>query len=244
MTAISFAREYHVSDQTILSLFKCRTAETQTKLSEEHKINRIAFCQMALEWDDARLNSIIFSDEKVFCSDVKWRKKVFRPYNMRYDPHYVMTENMSGRITAGYWGAIDINGPVTDLVKINGRLNSIQYMRIIRNHIIPLLRNPRGIFMQDNSPVHTAGCVMGLLSRQAFETMAWPPMSPDLNPIENVWSYLIRDWPNMERRTEDALDELVQRRWNELRNNRGENRYHCIIVLFYSFSLIHFADID
>lgn len=228
MTAISFAREYHVSDQTILSLFKrnnikCRTAAIAIELKEEHRINRIAFCQNMLEWEDEKLDSIIFSDEKTFCTDVKWRSKVYRPNNTRYDPRYVKTENMSGRITACYWGAVSINGPVTDLVKINGRFDSAKYMRILRNHVTPILQNSRRIFMQDNSPVHTAGCVMALLSRQTFETMDWPPKSPDLNPIENVWSHLIRDWPKMNIRTDEALDEIVQRRWNELRNNPGRN---------------------
>lgn len=225
LTAISFAREYGVTDKTISAIFKrnglkCQTAAVQTALKEEHRINRIAFCENMLEWPEERLNSIIFSDEKTFCSDVKWRSKVYRPYNTRYEPHFVKTERMSGRITAAYWGAISINGPVTELVKINGKLSSSQYLRVIRRHLTPVMQNNR-IFMQDNSPVHTARNVMEFLSRRPYETMPWPPLSPDLNPIENVWSYLTNGWPLMENRTEDALNELVQRRWQELRNNPG-----------------------
>lgn len=226
LTAIYFAREYGVSDNTIHSLFKrnglkCRSAATQTLLKEEHKINRMAFCQTMIEWEQEKLNSIIFSDEKTFCSDVKWRSKVYRPFGTRYDPDYVKPERHSGRISACYWGSIGIDGPATNLIKINGKLTAQKYMGVIRNNVTPIMQNNERIFMQDNHPVHTAGVVMAYLGRQTYQTMAWPPMSPDLNPIENVWSFLIRDWPMMPNRTDAALDEIVQRRWNNLRNNPG-----------------------
>lgn len=226
LTAISFAREFQVSRFAIRSVIKknglkCRTAARQSRLTEEHKINRLAFCATLLEWEDHKLNSIIFSDEKTFCSDVKWRSKVYRPRNKRYHEKYVKTERLSGRITACYWGAISINGPITNLVKINGPFNSNKYKNIIIHHLNPIMRNTQNIFMQDNSPVHTATQVMEYLTRQPYETMDWPPLSPDLNPIENVWSIMMRDWPLMENRNQESLDELVQRRWNNLRNNPG-----------------------
>jgi transposase len=45
------------------------------------------------------------------------------------------------------------------------------------------------IFMQDNAPVHTAQIIYGLLKELGINTMIWPPYSPDLNPIENLWDY-------------------------------------------------------
>lgn len=229
LKAASLAREYHVADKTILSLLKrndlkCRIAARQTRLTEDHRIYRVAFCENMLQWETEKLNRIIFSDEKTFCSDVNWQCKVYRPDNVRYDAKYVKTERLSGRITAGYWGAISINGPENDLVKIGGRLDSKQYASIVNKYVTPMMQkyaNTR-IFMQDNAPVHTAENVMKILSRQDYDVLNWPALSPDLNPIENVWSYVIRDWPQMESRTPAALDAIIQQRWNELRNNNSE----------------------
>lgn len=243
LTATHLGRQYHVSYMTIIRLLKkhglhCRTAATQTKLTEDHKINRMAFCQNLLErWDEHRLNTIIFSDEKTFSTDVRWRKKVYRPRNTRHETPYIKTKNLSGRINAAYWGAISIDGPATDIVRINGRFNSLQYLEILEDHIVPIM-HPLKIYMQDNSPVHTAGIVMEFLGRQAFETMQWCPMSPDLNPIENVWSFITFDWPEMEQRSLRALDELVHQKWATLRENRSmiySKQYISISQNLYSY---------
>lgn len=228
LTAVSFAREYGVSADTVSAVIKrnglrCYTAATQTKLTDQHRAKRLEFCRTMLEeWDDDKLGSIVFSDEKTFCTDVSWRSKVYRPINSRYDPLYVKSTGRSGRITNNYWGAICKDGPLTDLVTIDGRFNSAQYLRILRAHVLPVMTNSNRIFMQDNSPVHKAGRVMGWFARQNFELMDWPALSPDLNPIENVWSFMENGWPDIHPRNANTLDQVVQERWTALRDNRGE----------------------
>lgn len=232
LTATHLGRLYDVSYMTIIRLLNrhglhCRTAASQTKLTEEHKINRVAFCENLLEkWNEGKLKTIVFSDEKTFSTDVKWKSKVYRPANARHETHYIKTEHLSGRINAAYWGAITIDGPATDIVKINGRFNSEQYLQILEHHVLPIM-NPNRIYMQDNSPIHTAGRVMEYLGNQPFETMQWCPMSPDLNPIENVWAYITFNWPKMEQRSDRALDELVKSRWDALKRNRSMNFLEC-----------------
>lgn len=234
LTAVGFAREFGVNVGVISRLFRrhgiyCQTAATTLRLSPENRTNRIAFCQVMLEeWDENRLQSIIFSDEKTFCTDVSWRSKVYRPYNTRYEPEYLKESDRSGRITNNYWGAIGYDGLATPLVRIVGRFNSIRYINtILKPHVIPMMNrfeddgSPR-IFMQDNSPVHTSAVVMSLFSRQRFRVMEWPPKSPDLNPIENVWSKMDYGWPQIHPRNEENLHEVVQQRWIGLRDDQRE----------------------
>ena len=46
------------------------------------------------------------------------------------------------------------------------------------------------IFMQDNAPIHKAHAVTKWLEEMGIEVVDWPPYSPDLNPIKNLWKIL------------------------------------------------------
>jgi transposase len=44
----------------------------------------------------------------------------------------------------------------------------------------------RPMFMDDNARPHKARIVQHLLQQEAVQTIPWPAMSPDMNPIEHV----------------------------------------------------------
>src|SRR5438045_6308248 len=45
------------------------------------------------------------------------------------------------------------------------------------------------IVMEDNAPVHKKVCIPAR-TELGMTVLEWPPNSPDLNPIENIWSYM------------------------------------------------------
>ena len=89
------------------------------------------------------------------------------------------------------WGAITYNG-VGRLHFLSGRLNTEGYIGIIQNHYLGTLRDheldvSEVIFQQDNASMHVSAGTRNYLSAKGIVPLTWPPQSPDMNIIENVW---------------------------------------------------------
>ena len=72
------------------------------------------------------------------------------------------------------------------------------------------------IFQHDNDPKHTATIVKQYLRNQQMEVLPWPAQSPDLNPIENLWSELDRRVDKRECKSEEELFECLKKAWANL----------------------------
>ena len=48
------------------------------------------------------------------------------------------------------------------------------------------------LFMDDNAPIHRAAVVNEWMENYGISRLMWPPYSPDISPIENLWAYLKR----------------------------------------------------
>ena len=83
---------------------------------------------------------------------------------------------------------------VHDVYLAEGSVNGVKFELFVRECLLPILSpfngsNPRSIVIMDNASIHHVQNVIDLIEGQAGAKLIFlPPYSPDLNPVEQVFS--------------------------------------------------------
>jgi len=109
-----------------------------------------------------------------------------------------------------------------------------EFQQVMQKHLVPQAKrimraHNQGppVFLLDGAPVHTAAATRNFMSARHIECLqGWPPNSPDLNPIENVWAWLQRKLAAQEPSTGAAIWRVAQQVWETLTPDMCSN-YMC-----------------
>jgi hypothetical protein len=166
---------------------------------------------------------VIWSDEAIFEVGKSGRIWVtWRVDEKRYTD-YMRSVYRSGRFSVMIWGAIG-RGHKSELVfmeKLPERKGvcSKAYLQQVLQPMVFLLFDQLGleyIFMEDESKVYAGNARLPRL-QHGIRGFAWPPSSPDLNPIEKVWRWMkeeLKKLPYVPKNREDMCREL-QKLWDQ-----------------------------
>lgn len=113
--------------------------------------------------------------------------------------------------------ALRLTGETYTIV-FEGATDGEMYNAYVKNVLTPALK-PGDVVVMDNLNVHKSEIARKLISDAGAECLFLPAYSPDLNPIEKMWSKIKSILRGMKARTSDTLYEAIKFALNEVNAN-------------------------
>jgi transposase len=220
-TQIATSSDAGVSPRTVrMRLLKdfqlpSRKPAKKAKLSKKNIKDRLTFCRKYKDWTAEQWKNVMFSDESTFSQFSSFVRHVRRPKNQRYNMRYVVPTvkqapttmvwaSFCGRGRGGLWFMpknTTINGPV--------------YLSVLQDKLVPHMQiHNCTIFQHDGAPCHRTKAVGRWLEQEGIEVLGpWPGSSPDLNPIENLWTLMKRHLSEKNPTSENSLKDAIKQVW-------------------------------
>ena len=122
-----------------------------------------------------------------------------------------------------FWSCFSWFG-LRPIISLIGSVTGKTYREILETYAVPTLKEQsrkvkkKLVFQEDNAPVHTAKIAQDFLLSSKVERLSWPPQSPDLNPIEELWSIVES---GLRKRKPEAsniqeLEKMIIKEWKSI----------------------------
>ena len=143
-----------------------------------------------------------------------------RPVGEAFNPAYT-AHKLAHPEYVVVWACISAHGQ-GDIVFLDGPLDGDTYATLMRDYL-PLAADKAFTFgsgqwyyLHDNPNVHRGAAATKALFDAGATVLEFPPYSPDLNVIENMWAYLSRKVDEHCSRDAEELKRWVQHEWDEI----------------------------
>jgi len=115
------------------------------------------------------------------------------------------------------WGGISANG-TTKLHLFSENLKEKKNVNLLKKGREEMARlYPDGfIFQQDGHPCHKSKLAQKFIMHNFDATIDWPGYSPDISPIENIWSWLKSEVSKDRPTTLEAMKRSLRKHWKRL----------------------------
>ncbi len=195
----------------------------------QKKQRRIRCNRLLRRFASHRVNSIVFSDEKIFTVEETLNKQNDRVYAVAFGdiPEEMRTvQRFQSRSSFMVWGAVSGEGKFPLVIIDKGvKVNQTYYQRAILDRVVKpagqrIFGNRQWTFQQDSAPAHSAKINQAFCAANFpdfIQSSDWPSSSPDLNVMDYaIWGILEARVNATAHRSLDSLKRAVKREWNKL----------------------------
>jgi transposase len=129
-------------------------------------------------------------------------------------------ERLVAAVPHGHWkvltmiAAMDVRG-VRTAVTVDAATDGEIFLRFVTDALVPTLQ-PGDVVVLDNLQAHKVSGVREAIESAGARLLYLPPYSPDLSPIEPMWSKVKQSLRSQAARTIDLLQEAVTTALNSI----------------------------
>jgi len=198
-----------------------RVARHVFQLTDDHKRQRLSFAHGYERWTEDDWRRVLFADIKTFegvghSGQVWVRRPVGEASNETYSvPH------KPHPISVPAWGCFSAHGPGY-MAMFEGSLDAAGLRDIFRDYLLPAVKEHFGEaadwwLLHDNDPGRHKSQVLRIFMHNNYiRPLDFPPYSPDLNPIENVWREMDLRMASTRADAKAELEALVTKTWGDI----------------------------